>query len=76
VQLLASTSSARLARTYNLVLAKQNLTLDNAIRDIKLKPSKRLIGRARKFSVRIVVTPTDAAGNCGKAVTKTVKVKR
>jgi hypothetical protein len=75
VQLLGSTSNVRLSRTYNVTLAKQNLATGAGIRDIKLKPNKRLIGKARKFTVRVVVTPTDAAGNRGKAVTKTLKVK-
>lgn len=77
VQLLGSTSkSVRLSRTYNVTLARQNLTAGAGIRDIKLRPNKRLIGKARKFSVRVIVTPTDAAGNRGKPVTKTLKVKR
>jgi hypothetical protein len=75
VQLLGSTSSVRLSRTYNVTLAKQSLALDTGPRDITLKPGKRLVGKAKKFSVRVVVTPTDAAGNRGKPVVRTLKVK-
>jgi len=75
VTLLGSTSSVRLARSYNVTLARQSIGLGLGPRDLKLRPSKRLIGRARKFTVRVVVTPTDAAGNRGKPVTKTLKVK-
>ncbi len=75
VQLLGSSNSVRLSRTYNVVLARQNLPAGAGMRSIRLKPSKRLIGRARRFSVRVVVTPTDAVGNRGKAVTRTLKVR-
>ena len=41
---------------------------------VKLKASRRLVGKAKKFSVKLLVTATDAAGN-RKQVTKTLKVK-
>ena len=75
VQLLGSSTNLRLSRTYNVVLARQNLPAGAGMRSIRLRPSRRIIGRARRFPVRVVVTPTDAAGNRGRPVTKTVKVR-
>jgi hypothetical protein len=75
VQLLGSTRSVRLARTFDLTLARQALPLSVGMQDIKLKPSKRTVGKARRFTVRVVVTPTDAVGNRGKPVVRTLKVR-
>ena len=75
VQLLGSSTNLRLSRTYNVVLARQNLPVGAGMRSIRLRPSRRIIGRARRFAVRVVVTPTDAAGNRGRAVARTVRVR-
>jgi hypothetical protein len=76
VELLGAPRSAQLARTYNLTLARRALPLDIGVRTAALKPNRKLIGRARRFTVRVAVTPTDGAGNRGKTVVKTVKVRR
>lgn len=75
VQLLGSARRVSLARAYDLTLAKAALPVGTGVRAVKLKPKKRTIGRARRFSVRLIVTATDAAGNRS-VVTRTLKVKR
>ena len=75
VQLLGSARRVSLARAYDLTLARAALPVGGGVRSVKLKPKRRLVGRARKFSVRVVVTAADAAGNRS-VVTQTVRVKR
>jgi hypothetical protein len=43
-------------------------------RALKLKANRRLVGRAKRFSVRFYVTAVDAAGNRAQT-TRTVKVR-
>jgi hypothetical protein len=40
---------------------------------VLLKPSRRLLGTTRRFSVRLRVTATDAAGN-RRVVQRTIRV--
>ena len=75
VQLLGSARRVSLARAYDLTLAKAALPVGTGARAVKLKPKRRTIGRARRFSVRLIVTATDASGNRS-TVTRTLKVKR
>jgi hypothetical protein len=75
VQLLGSARRVSLARAYDLTLAKAALPVGGGIRSVKLKPARKLVGRARRFSVRVVVTAVDAAGNRSVA-TRTLRVKR
>jgi hypothetical protein len=72
VDLLASATRVSLAKSYNLVLATKSYGLGGA-RKLKLKPSKKLVGKAKKFTVRLRVVATDAAGN-RRTVTKTIKI--
>jgi hypothetical protein len=72
IDLLASATRVSLARSYNLTLASKSYGLGGA-RKLKLKPSKTLVGKARRFTVRLRVTATDAAGN-RRTVTKTIRV--
>jgi uncharacterized repeat protein (TIGR01451 family) len=74
VDLLGSTGKVVLSRAYNLSLVHRTLGLKAGRRTVKLKPKKSLVGKARKFSVKLQVIATDAAGN-RRTVTKTVKVK-
>lgn len=60
---LGSSSRVSLSRAYNVTLASARSPLAAGTRTLRLKPSKRLVGRARKFSVRVTVTATDASGN-------------
>jgi uncharacterized repeat protein (TIGR01451 family) len=72
VDLLGSTSKVVLSRAFNLNLAHGTLGLGAGARNVKLKPKKSLVGKARKFTVRVQVVAADAAGN---RTTKTVSVK-
>jgi hypothetical protein len=62
------------ARAFNLVLAERSLPLAAGRRTVRLKPSRKLLGKSKRFKLRLVVTAKDAAGNT-RAVTKTVKVR-
>jgi hypothetical protein len=44
-------------------------------RHIKVKPSRKLVGHAHRFTVRLRIVATDAAGNT-RTVTRTVRVSR
>ena len=74
VELLGSTSTARLARAFNLTLGQASLPLGPGVRDLKVKPERRLVGRSRRFTVRVLVTVTDAAGNRS-TVARALKVR-
>jgi hypothetical protein len=73
-ELLATARGARLAQSFNLVLAKRSLPLGNGRRRVVLRPARRLVGRARRFKVRVRVTVTDASGN-RRLVTRTIRVR-
>jgi hypothetical protein len=73
-EIFASAKKARIAKSYNLALASKTLKGVTGTRSVKLKPKKSLIGKAKKFSVQVRVTATDAAGN-RTVKTKTIKVK-
>jgi len=75
VQLLGSARRVTLARAYDVTLAQAALPAGTGARQVKLKPRRRLVGRARRFSVRVVVTATDAAGNRS-TVARTIKVRK
>jgi hypothetical protein len=71
----AAARGARLARNYNLVLAQKSVPVV-ATRKVTLKASKRVVGKSKRFSVRLSATATDAAGNRSAPVTRTIKVRR
>ena len=73
VDLLGKAKGATLAKAADVVLATKSIKLANGAQKVTLKPSKKLVGKSKKFSVRIQVTATDAAGN-RKTVSKTIKV--
>jgi hypothetical protein len=70
--LLGAARSVRLAASYNVTLGSRSLGLGSGARKLTIKPSKRLIGKAKKLSVRLRVVATDASGN---RVTKLVRFK-
>jgi hypothetical protein len=74
-QLLGSARRVTLARAYDVTLAHGDLPLGAGARPLTLKPNKRLVGHARRLTVRVLVTATDAAGNRS-SLAKTLKVKR
>ncbi len=73
VALLASARAATISRAFNLTLASKTFGRGGT-RKVTLKPNRRLIGHARKFSVILRVIATDRAGN-RRAVTKTIQIK-
>jgi Domain of unknown function (DUF4394) len=75
VTLLGRARSAGIARVGDLVLAQRRLGLSGATRRVTLKPRRRLIGRRKRFSVRLRIVATDAAGNAA-TVTRTIRVRR
>jgi hypothetical protein len=62
-----------LARS-ELLLGSRSLGLGGGTRSFTVRPSKRLVGKSRKFTVQLRVTATDAAGNAT-VVTRKIKVK-
>jgi Calx-beta domain len=73
VELLASARGAQIARAGDLVLVQRSLRRAGGRRTVLLKPSRRLLGTARRFSLRLRVTATDASGN-RRTVTRTIRV--
>ena len=73
-ELLATARGARLAQSFNLVLARRSLPLGSGRRTVILRPAWRLVGRARRFRVRVRLTVTDASGN-RRLVTRTIRVR-
>jgi uncharacterized repeat protein (TIGR01451 family) len=76
--LLGSARSAALRRVsataFNLTLAQRRLKLGSGKRTIRLKPTRRLLGKARRFNLQVLVTATDAAGN-RRTAKRVVKVR-
>jgi uncharacterized protein DUF4394 len=75
VALLGRARAVRIARVGDVVLAERNLGVSAAARRVRLKPSRRLVARAKRFTVRLRVIATDAAGN-RRTVVKTIRVRR
>jgi hypothetical protein len=75
VALLGLARSARIARAGDVVLAERKLGTSADTRRVRLKPRRKLVGRRKRFSVRLRVIATDAAGNRATAV-KTIRVRR
>lgn len=75
VELVATARSAKLAKAGDLLLATSNLSSGTAERSVKLKPNRKLVGTAKKFTVTVRVTATDAAGN-RTVVSKKVAIAR
>jgi Domain of unknown function DUF11 len=70
---VGSASLARLAKAFNLRLAQATFPLSTSTRTVAIKPNRRLIGKRKKFSLQVVVTGTDAAGN-RTTTSRTIKV--
>jgi hypothetical protein len=63
------------AKGFTKLLARQSLpTAGAGLRATRLRPSKKGVGKAKKFAVRLRVTATDRAGN-KTVVSKTIKVR-
>ena len=73
VVLLGRARSVRVARAGDVVLAERHLRRSARTRTVTLKPKRRLLAARARFSVRLRVTATDAAGN-SRTRTKTIRV--
>jgi hypothetical protein len=69
--LVGKAKKVTLAGVGEVTIAEASLKLGTGQRKLRLKPSKKLLGRAKKLTV--VVTATDAAGN-QRTVRRTLKV--
>ena len=74
VTLLGRARSVRVARSGDVVLAERHLARSARTRRVTLKPKRRLLARRARFSVRLRVTATDAAGN-RRSRTRTIRVR-
>lgn len=72
--LAGSASSVKLAKSFNFTLAQKKLGLAAGKRRITLKVRKKILGRSRRFSVRLSVSATDASGNVS-TIRRTIKVR-
>jgi len=66
---------AKLAAAYNLSLASKKVARAAGISRFRLKPSRRLVGKATKLTARVRVALADAAGN-RRTLSRTIKVRR
>jgi Domain of unknown function (DUF4394)/Thrombospondin type 3 repeat len=74
VVLLGRATSVRMSRAGDIVLAERHLSSSARTRTVRLKPRRRLVSRRARFSVRLRVTATDAAGN-SRTKTRTIRVR-
>jgi Domain of unknown function (DUF4394) len=74
VALLGRARAVRIVRVGDVVFAERSLRLSAATRRVKLKPRRRLVGRAKRFTVRLRVLATDAAGN-RRTVVRKIRVR-
>jgi Calx-beta domain len=64
VELLGTTDRAALARARDVTIASRTLPLAAGKRTVRLRPTRKLVLHAhRRFTARLRVTATDAAGN-------------
>jgi hypothetical protein len=64
VELLGTTDRAALARARDVTIASRTLPLAAGKRTVRLRPARKLVLHAhRRFTARLRVTATDAAGN-------------
>jgi hypothetical protein len=75
VALLARARSVRVARAGDVVLAERHLRRSARTRTVTLRPKRHLLATRTRFSVRLRVTATDAAGN-SRTRTKTIRVRQ
>ena len=71
--LVSARSAVIAAATPNLSLARGTFGRSALARKVTLKPSSRLVGRAKRFTLTVRVVATDAAGN-RRTLTRSVKV--
>lgn len=74
VVLLGRARSVQVARAGDVILAERHLARSTRTRTVTLKPRRRLLATRARFSVRLRVTATDAAGN-SRTKTRTIRVR-
>ena len=74
MQLLGSARAVTLASAGDLVLGAKTFPSSSANRSFKVKPSKKLVGKAKKLKAKLVIIATDKSGNrTTKAINLSVK---
>jgi hypothetical protein len=73
--LAGAASTVKLAKSYNVTLAHKSLRRAAGARRVTLKVRKKLLGKSRRFTLKLTVVATDASGN-KKTLTRTIKVRR
>jgi hypothetical protein len=71
----ARSAGARKAPRFNLTLDRRSFALSPDARRTRLKPPRRLLGKARRLTARVRVTAIDAAGNTA-IVNRNIGVRR
>jgi hypothetical protein len=74
IVLIGRARSARVARAGDIVLAERHLPRSATTRSVRLRPKRALAARSRRFTVRLRVTATDAAGN-RRTASRTIRVR-
>ena len=74
VKLLATATRAVISRTRDLALAHRRFSAARGTRTVPIRPARRLVGAARRFTVRLQITARDAAGN-RRTRTRTIRVR-
>jgi hypothetical protein len=74
VSLLAAARRATIS-AFNLTLASKSLGFSKAKRNVKLKPARKLIGKAKRFKVQLRIVATDRSGN-KRTVTRKIRVRK
>jgi hypothetical protein len=75
IDLIVRAKSAKIAKSGDLVLATKLYALENRSHSVKLKPSRKLLGKARKFTATVRIVATDGSSN-RTTVSKKVKVTK
>ena len=73
-ELLGRAAGSRINAIGDIVLASRTFPLGTAARSVLLKAPARLLGTAKKFTVRLRVTTTDQSGNTT-VVTRSIRVR-
>jgi hypothetical protein len=74
IVLLGRARSVQVARAGDVVLAERHVASSARIRTVRLRPKRRLLATRARFSVRLRVTATDAAGN-SRTKTRMIRVR-
>jgi hypothetical protein len=73
LSLLASARRAVISRSYNLTLGQRSFARARGKRAVRVRPSRSLVGDARRLTVRLRVLAIDRAGN-RRTVTRRIHV--